>query len=113
MFRLKTVERYARSSHGLLHVFAGGIYPFAKYVRLAVEKLVKDGDSHIGHTQVVEIRITQCNADSSSDPFFEDAIPLAAGISGRSGYLIEYFLKILQMLFLVVIASVSEAIRIT
>ena len=59
----------------------GQIHTLGEHVRLTIEDVVENGQTQVGHTQVVDVWEGQRHARGDGGPFFHDLVQLAAGVA--------------------------------
>ena len=82
---LQAPEKRALFAQLRLHVLPWGIGAFGEDIGDLVEDVVEDTDAHVGHADVVGVRVSEGEADGHVVPGFGDAVPFAAGIASGLG----------------------------
>ena len=68
----------------------------ARAVAAGVYLLVEYADSHVGHAYLVNIGVAQGEFEGCLAPVLADDVPLAAGVAGGLGDLVEQAVGIVQ-----------------
>ena len=70
-------------SHGFFHIPPGGEYPLAPNIGNLVHHTIENPHTHIGHTNLIGVRETECHPQGHILFLLSHLAPFAAGVTGR------------------------------